>query len=191
MERKNISKVLLAQFLILSINIINSNWEEVYEILDLITTNLENLSDHLDENMKKINNDYSEKFQVDYRQILISRGYLLHWSLFLLKENKTGIEKYLHLIFNEKNLTILDNSFRSLIKYAIVLVLITKSRKNISILKQTFFNSNSNISSFTADLDKSNECYYNLFDSLFLNFNIDNVMVFLSECKKVYNNVNK
>jgi hypothetical protein len=184
-EKKNISKALLALWLIFLINVLDSNWDEVYETLDLITFNIDNLGDNLDESMKKINADYAEKVQLDYRQVLISRGYLLNWGLFLLKDNKNGLERYLNLLFNDRNLLIVENSFKNLIKYGIVLALISRSRKNVSIIKNHFFNTSINENS-----DKTNECYFNLFESLYYNFNLDNVRTHIAECKKVKNIIN-
>ncbi len=34
-------------------------------------------------------------------------------------------------------------------------------------------------------VDKSNECFYNLFDALYLNFNLDQVLECLNKCKNV------
>jgi hypothetical protein len=182
LEKKNISKVILALWLLYLINVLSSKWDEVYQTIDLIKINLDILGENFDESLKKINNDYSDKIQVDYRQILISRGYLLHWGLFLLKENVNGVERYLNILLDNKNLPIVENSFRNLVKYGIVLVLITKSRKNISIIKNTFFNTKSKNDN---TLDKNNECYYSLFDALFLTYNLDNVLMYLKECKIV------
>jgi len=181
LERKNISKALLALWLIFMINVLTCNWDEVYQILSVLTLNIDNLNENQDDFLKKINVDYSDKIQIDYKQILINRGYLLHWGLLLLNEKKNGLEKYLNIFFDDKNLPIVDNSFRSLLKYGIVLSLITKSRKFISILKRNFFNSTNAVDI----LEKNNACYFNLFDALYINFDMDKVRICMEECKNV------
>ncbi len=106
LERKNMSKVLLALWLIYLIDVNRKSWGDIYSTLDLICKYLNEFGANLDENMSKINVDYTDKFQLDYRQILINRGYLLHWGLFVLKEEKNGIERYLNVLFHDKNLPI-------------------------------------------------------------------------------------
>lgn len=140
--------------------------------------------------MKKINIDYIDRVHVDYKEILINRGYLLQWGLFLLLENKNGAEKYLDIFFNPKNLTIIENSFRSLLKYGIVLSIITKSRKCFSLIKDHFYgNSYFSLLSAPHDQDSQQEsndgCFYELFDSLYINFDLEKSIQNLEECKKV------
>ena len=106
---------------------------------------------------------------MDFKQIIIHRGYLIHWSLFLLKNNREGIESYLNLVFDEKYFNLIENNFNYLLPYVVVMTLISKNKNYIIKLKETLYRRNNNH-------------FVNLFNSIYSNFDLEKYNYNLNIC---------
>jgi translation initiation factor 3 subunit E len=93
--------------------------------------------------------------------VLLHRGYLVHWSLFLLKDHRNGIANFLSLAFDPSYFPLVEDSFIYLLKYVIILTLTAKFTDKIDILK----------TSLQDQQDEDN--YIQLFDSLYVRFDLD------------------
>ena len=89
------------------------------------------------------------------------RGYLIHWSLFLLKDSQQGLESFLNLVFEKDYYSLIETSFVNLFKFLIVIAIITKSKTCIKSLKTTL-----------KSLPYEDE-YTKLFNSIFVNFDVE------------------
>jgi hypothetical protein len=114
--------------------------------------------------------------QVDFKHILLHRGYLIHWALFLLKDTKSGLESYLNLVFNNEYFTLIETSFNNLLKYLIVLTIISKSKSHINKLKQTLEGLN------------YEDPFVRLFQNIFIDFDMENSFAQVNECAKIIKN---
>jgi len=61
-NKKNLSKTILALWTILSINILDNNWNEIFSTFDHIKTSVDLLKNNLEEEFRKINTE-SVKFK--------------------------------------------------------------------------------------------------------------------------------
>ena len=137
---------------------------------------IETLKNNLVEDYKKISLDSTEKLQVDFKHILLHRGYLIHWSLFLLKDSRTsmttGLEAFLDLVFTNDYFNVIETSFGNLFKYLIVLSIISKSKSKLNTLKLTF-----------ESLPYEDE-FVRLFNSMFTSFDFENSFALVKDCVK-------
>lgn len=174
-ERNNMSKTLLALWLIFQINVVEKNFTELFEIVSNIRKNISQYCINLRESLKKTNIDFSERCQTEFKEVLLNRCYLINWSIFLLKENNYGAERYLEILIEEENLSIIESCLPNMFKYIILFSIIVKSKKAIGILKNHFTNT-----------DDTNDEYENLFKSLYLYSDFDSVLTSLVNVKKVF-----
>ncbi len=119
-----------------------------------------------------------DKVQVDFKEILLYRGYLLHWALFMIKFNSA---LFLDTLFDEKYFTLIESSFVYLLKYLIVFSVINGSRKYITKLKDT-------ITKKRNFIDKHKDCFILLLENILVNFNYKNAVQNLEDCKNLMKN---
>ncbi len=126
--------------------------------------------------------------------MLLYRGYLLHWGLFLVKDSQIGLESFLSMAFERDFFNLVDGSFDYMLKYLIVLTIITKSRTSIKTLKSCLknliyedaytklFNS---IFSF-YDIESASKSMREISELLKKDFFLSSyASVFLSKCKEI------
>merc|ERR1711976_23378 len=99
-NKKNSIKAILALWKILSINILTDNPEGITPTFREILKSVNMLNMDLTEEFKKINMETSDRLQFDFKHLLIHRGYLIHWSVFMLKFQ--SLENFLELNFTEE-----------------------------------------------------------------------------------------
>jgi hypothetical protein len=169
-NKKNLSKIILALCMAFNCNVMLANKQEVYPTFSQTRRAVDHLKENLDEEFKKLNFESAEKLQIDFKQILVYRGYLIHWSLFLLN-SKDGIENYLHFIFDEKYFSLIESSFQYMMKYIIVFTIISKSKHYFDLLKSTLSLSNSD-----------DDIFVKLFNSISIDFDWDTSYELVSQC---------
>ena len=173
---KTKSKAIYALYLLYSIKLYNEDKnEEIIEIFEKIIKGIEQLKNIFDSQFKKTDFDGVDKEQVDFREILVYRGYLLHWALFLIKYD---ITLFLDTLFNENYFSLVQSSFIYLIKYLIVFSIINGSRKYINILKEA-------ISKKKNFINNHKDCFIILLEEILIYFNSKNAKKYLDECKNM------
>ena len=131
---KTKSKAIYALYLLYSIKLFNDEKpEEIIQIFEKIVKGIEQLKNIFDSQFQKTDFDGVDKEQVDFREILVYRGYLLHWALFLIKYD---ITLFLDTLFDENYFSLVSSSFIYLIKYLIVFSIINGSRKYANKIKE-------------------------------------------------------
>ena len=176
---KTKSKAIYALYLLYSIKVfIGENSEEIEENFIKIIKNIDKLKNIFDSLFKKADFDSVEKIQVDFREILLYRGYLLHWALFMIKYNSA---LFLDTLLDDKYFSLIESSFIYLIKYLIVFSFINGSRKYINKLKDSILKKRNFIS-------KHKDCFIILLENILVNFNSKDAMKNLEECKNLMKN---
>ena len=172
---KNLSKIIYALYLLYSINILSNQDPKIIEKNFIgILKSLEHLKEHLDSEFRKTNFDSVDKIQVDFKEILLYRGYIIHWSLFLLESN---VELFLDTLFKDTYFTLIENIFQYMYSYLIIFSILTKSKKYIYQIKES-------IKKINIQDDK----FVDLFKEMFINYNIGNSVKLLEECKNIMKN---
>ena len=172
---KNLSKIIYALYLLYSINILSNQDSKIIEKNFIgILKSLEHLKEHLDSEFRKTNFDSVDKIQVDFKEILLYRGYIIHWSLFLLESN---VELFLDTLFKDTYFTLIENIFQYMYSYLIIFSILTKSKKYIYQIKES-------IKKINIQDDK----FVDLFKEMFINYNIGNSVKLLEECKNIMKN---
>ena len=171
---KTKSKAIYALYLLYSIRIYSGEKiEEIPGIFAKIVKGIEQLKNFFDSRFKKTDFDGVDKEQVDFREILIYRGYLLHWALFLIKHD---ITLFLDTLFNEKYFSLIESSFIYLIKYLFVFAIINGNRKYINKLKEA-------VSKKKNFIYNHRDCFIILLEDVIIYFNSQNAKKNLEECK--------
>jgi hypothetical protein len=152
-------------------NIIENNFIKILNELD-------DLKIIFDEEFKKSNFDSVEKINIDFKQILLYRGYIIHWSLFLLENN--NIQLFLTTLFNDNYYTMIENVFTYIFKYIIVFSIISKSKQFIKKINESLDN-------YENYFDKDDK-FFNLFKEMFIEFDIKKSILSLNECKNIMKN---
>ena len=172
---KNLSKIIYALYLLYSINILSNQDPKIIKKNFIgILKSLEHLKEHLDSEFRKTNFDSVDKIQVDFKEILLYRGYIIHWSLFLLESN---VELFLDTLFKDTYFTLIENIFQYMYSYLIIFSILTKSKKYIYQIKES-------IKKINIQDDK----FVDLFKEMFINYNIGNSVKLLEECKNIMKN---
>ena len=173
---KTKSKAIFALYLLYSIKVFSGeNKEKIEEYFVKISKSIEQLKYMFDSMFKKVDFDAVDKVQVDFREILLYRGYLLHWALFVIKYNSA---LFLDTLFKENYFSLIETSFVYLFKYLIVFSIINGSRKYITILKDSILKKRNFI-------DKQKDYFILLLENIVVNFNYKDAMKNLDECKKL------
>lgn len=176
---KNHSKNIYSLYLLYLINIITKEDSKIIEKNFIkILNELDNLKIVFDEELKKINFDSVEKNNIDFKQILLYRGYIIHWALFLLENN--NIQLFLTTLFNDNYYIMIENVFTYIFKYIIVFSIISKSKKFIKKI-------NESIDNYENYFEKDDK-FFNLFKEMFIEFDIKNSILALNECKNIMKN---
>ena len=176
---KTKSKAIFALYLLYSIKVfMGENAEEIEDNFIKILKNIDKLKNIYDSLFKKTDFDSVDKVQVDFKEILLYRGYLLHWALFMIKYNSA---LFLDNLFEDKYFSLIESSFNYLLKYLIVLSLINGSRKYINKLKDTILKKKNFI-------EKHKDCFIVLLENISVNYNSKDAIQNLEECKKLMKN---
>ena len=176
-NKKNISKGIFAFYLIYSLNIFTKQQPKMIESSFIqILSGVDKLKAHLDEEFKKVNFDSVEKIQIDFKQILLYRGYIIHWALFLLENN---FELFLDTLFDDKYFTMIESVFPYMLKYLIVFTIISKSKKYLCKIKELVKNNPSFL---------ENDIFVKLFKNIFIDYNIENFVALRKEIEAIMNN---
>ena len=176
---KTKSKAIFALYLLYSIKVlIGDNPQEIEENFEKVTKSIEQLKHIFDSLFKKAEFDSVDRLQVDFKEILLYRGYLLHWALFMIKHNNA---LFLDTLFKEKYFSLIESSFIYLLKYLIVFSIINGSRKYIMKLKDA-------ISKKKNFIDKHKDCFIVLLENILNNFNSKHILANLEECKNIMKN---
>ena len=176
---KTKSKAIYALYLLFSIKVfIGENSEEIENNFIKIKKNIDELKNIFDSLFKKTEFDSVVKLQVDFKEILLYRGYLLHWALFMIKHNSA---LFLDTLFEDKYFSLIESSFIYLLKYLIVFSIINGSRKYIFKLKDTIMKKKNFI-------DKHKDCFIILLENISVNFNSKEAMKNLDDCKNMMKN---
>ena len=174
-NKKNISKGIFAFYLIYSINIVTKQSPKTIENSFIqILAGVEKLKNHLDEEFKKLNFESVDKIPIDFKHILLYRGYIIHWALYLLENN---IEIFLDTLLDDKYFMLIESVFPYMFKYLIVFTVITKSKKYLNKLKD-FLRKN--------DAFGKDELFISLFKNAFIDyasFDIIAKQLCQTECK--------
>ena len=176
---KTKSKAIYALYLLFSIKVfIGENSEEIEDNFIKITKNIDELKNIFDSLFKKAEFDSVDKVQVDFKEILLYRGYLLHWALFMIKHNSA---LFLDTLFEDKYFSLIESSFIYLLKYLIVFSIINGSRKYIMKLRDAIMKKKNFI-------DKHKDCFIILLENISINFNSKEAMKNLDVCKNMMKN---
>ena len=176
---KTKSKALFALYLLYSIKVfIGENPEQISEVFFKIAKNIDKLKTIYDSSFKKTDFDSVDKVQVDFKEILLYRGYLVHWALFLIKFNYT---LFLDTLFDDKYFSLVESTFLYLFKYLIVFSIINSSRKNINKLRDAILKKKNFI-------NEHKDCFITLLENILVNFNLKDAMKNLEDCKTVMKN---
>ena len=176
---KTKSKAIFALYLLYSIKVfIGENSEEIAKNFEKITKNIDQLKNIFDSLFKKADFDSVDKVQVDFKEILLYRGYLLHWALFMTKHNSA---LFLDTLFEDKYFSLIESSFVYLLKYLIVFSIINGSRKYIIMLKDA-------ISKKKNFINNYKDCFIVLLENISNNFNSKDILKNLEECKNIMKN---
>ena len=176
---KTKSKAIYALYLLYSIKVfMGENPQEIEENFAKITNNIDKLKNIFDSLFKKADFDSVDKVEVDFKEILLYRGYLLHWALFMIKYNSA---LFLDTLFEDKYFSLIENTFSYLLKYLIVFSIINGSRKYINKLKDSILKKKNFI-------EKHKDCFIILLENISVNFNYKDAMKNLEECKNLMKN---
>ena len=176
---KTKSKALYALYLLFSIKVFTeANPEQISDGFFKISKNIDKLKNIFDSSFKKTDFDSVDKFQVDFKEILLYRGYLVHWALFTIKYNSS---LFLDTLFDDKYFSLVESSFLYLFKYLIVFSVINNSRKNINKLKDSILKKKNFI-------NKHKDCFIALLENILVHFNLRDSMKNLEDCKNLMKN---
>ena len=171
---KTKSKAIYALYLLYSIRIYSGEkMEEIPEIFSRIVKGIDQLKNFFDSRFKNADFDGVDKEQVDFREILIYRGYLLHWALFLIKYD---ITLFLDTLFDDKYFSMIESNFLYLIKYLFVFAIINGNRKYINKLKEA-------VSKKKNFITNHRDCFILLLEDVIIYFNSKNAKKSLEDCK--------
>ena len=172
---KNLSKIIYALYLLYSINVLTKQEGKIIEknFIEILNS-LEHLKDYLDTEFKKTNFDSVDKIQIDFKEIVLYRGYIIHWSLFLLENN---MELFLDTLFKDTYFTIIENVFKYMYPYLIIFSILTKSKRYINQIKES-------IKKINIQGDK----FIDLFKEIFINYDIGKSVKLFEECKEIMKN---
>ena len=173
------SKAIFALYLLYSIKVfMDKNPEEIEGIFIKILKNIDKLKNLFDSLFKKTEFEAADKVQVDFKEILLYRGYLIHWALFIIKYNST---LFLDTLLDDKYFSLIESSFVYIVKYLIVFSVINCSRKYINKLKCAVLKRKNFI-------NEQKDCFTNLLENISVNFNYKDAMKNLEDCRKVMKN---
>jgi len=172
---KNLSKIIYALYLLYSINVLTKQEGKIIEknFIEILNS-LDHLKDYLDSEFKKTNFDSVDKIQIDFKEILLYRGYIIHWSLFLLENN---MELFLDTLFKDTYFTLIENAFNYMYPYLIIFSILTKSKRYINQIKES-------IKKINIQGDK----FIDLFKEIFINYDIGKSVKLFEECKEIMKN---
>jgi hypothetical protein len=171
---KTKSKAIYALYLLYSIRIYSGEkLEEIPGIFSRIVKGIDQLKNFFDSRFKNADFDGVDKEQVDFREILIYRGYLLHWALFLIKYD---ITLFLDTLFDDKYFSMIESNFLYLIKYLFVFAIINGNRKYINKLKEA-------VSKKKNFITNHRDCFILLLEDVIIYFNSKNAKKSLEDCK--------
>ena len=171
---KTKSKAIYALYLLYSIRIYSGEkLEEIPGIFSRIVKGIDQLKNFFDSRFKNADFDGVDKEQVDFREILIYRGYLLHWALFLIKYD---IPLFLDTLFDEKYFSMIESNFLYLIKYLFVFAIINGNRKYLNKLKEA-------VSKKKNFITNHRDCFILLLEDIIIYFNSKNAKKSLEDCK--------
>ena len=104
---KTKSKAIYTLYLLFSLKVFSGEkTEDIPEIFSRIVKGVEQLKNIFDSGFKNTDFDGVDKEQVDFREILMYRGYLLHWALFLIKYD---ITLFLDTLFDDKYFSLIES----------------------------------------------------------------------------------
>jgi hypothetical protein len=173
---KTKSKAIYALYLLYSIKVfIGENPIQIEESFVKIAKSIDKLKNLFDSLFKKADFDSVDKAQVDFKEILLYRGYLLHWALFIIKYNSS---LFLDILFDDKYFSLIENSFIYLLKYLIVFAIINGSRKYTTKLKDSILKKKNFI-------DEHKDCFIILLENILVNFNSKDAIKNLEECRNL------
>jgi len=173
---KTKSKAIYALYLLYSLKVYSKDKvEDIPEIFYKIVKGIEQLKNIFDSRFKNTDFDGVDKDQVDFREILLYRGYLLHWALFLTKYNLT---LFLDTLFDDKYFSLIESSFIYLIKYLIVFAIINGNRKYLNKLKEA-------VSKKKNFITSHRDCFILLLEDILIYFNSQNAKKNLEDCKNM------
>jgi hypothetical protein len=173
---KTKSKAIYTLYLLFSLKVFSGEkTEDIPEIFSRIVKGVEQLKNIFDSGFKNTDFDGVDKEQVDFREILMYRGYLLHWALFLIKYDST---LFLDTLLDDKYFTLIESSFIYLIKYLVVFAIINGNRKYINKLKEA-------VSKKKNFITSHRDCFIFLLEDVIVYFNSENAKKSLEECKNM------
>ena len=173
---KTKSKAIYALYLLYSIKVfIGENPIQIEDSFIKISKSIDKLKNIFDSLFKKADFDSVDKAEVDYKEILLYRGYLLHWALFIIKYNSS---LFLDILFDDKYFSLIESSFIYLLKYLIVFSVINGSRKYTTKLKDTILKKKNFI-------NEHKDCFILLLENILINFNSKDAMKNLEDCKNL------
>ena len=159
---KTKSKAIYTLYLLFSLKVFSGEkTEDIPEIFSRIVKGVEQLKNIFDSGFKNTDFDGVDKEQVDFREILMYRGYLLHWALFLIKYDST---LFLDTLLDDKYFTLIESSFIYLIKYLVVFAIINGNRKYINKLKEA-------VSKKKNFITAHRDCFIFLLEDIIVYFN--------------------
>ena len=171
---KTKSKAIYTLYLLFSLKVFSGEkTEDIPEIFSRIVKGVEQLKNIFDSGFKNTDFDGVDKEQVDFREILMYIGYLLHWALFLIKYDST---LFLDTLLDDKYFTLIESSFIYLIKYLVVFAIINGNRKYINKLKEA-------VSKKKNFITAHRDCFIFLLEDIIVYFNSENAKKSLEECK--------
>ena len=171
---KTKSKAIYTLYLLFSLKVFSGEkTEDIPEIFSRIVKGVEQLKNIFDSGFKNTDFDGVDKEQVDFREILMYRGYLLHWALFLIKYDST---LFLDTLLDDKYFTLIESSFIYLIKYLVVFAIINGNRKYINKLKEA-------VSKKKNFITNHRDCFILLLEDVIIYFNSKNAKKSLEDCK--------
>ena len=173
---KTKSKAIYTLYLLFSLKVFSGEkTEDIPKIFSRIVKGVEQLKNIFDSGFKNTDFDGVDKEQVDFREILMYRGYLLHWALFLIKYDST---LFLDTLLDDKYFTLIESSFIYLIKYLVVFAIINGNRKYINKLKEA-------VSKKKNFITAHRDCFIFLLEDIIVYFNSENAKKSLEECKNM------
>ena len=176
---KTKSKAIYALYLLYSLRIFSQEKvEDIPNIFSKIVKGIDQLKNIFDSRFKKTDFDSVDREQIDFREILLYRGYLLHWALFLVKYDMT---LFLDTLFDDKYFSLIESSFIYLIKYLIVFAIINGNRKFIYKLKEA-------ISKKRNFIANNRDCFILLLEDILIYYNSKNAKKNLEDCKNLMKN---
>ena len=176
---KTKSKAIYALYLLYSLRIFSQEKvEDIPNIFSKIVKGIDQLKNIFDSRFKKTDFDSVDREQIDFREILLYRGYLLHWALFLVKYDMT---LFLGTLFDDKYFSLIESSFIYLIKYLIVFAIINGNRKFIYKLKEA-------ISKKRNFIANNRDCFILLLEDILIYYNSKNAKKNLEDCKNLMKN---